>query len=167
MSVEILVRPARLEDAAALVDNIREADAMEAESSAGETVLAAAERSLLASEECWSVLFNGQLACVWGVTLDPSHNDKRVGYGWLVTTKVVDRYPKTFWQLCLKTLPQVLDRWFMLGNWIDARHTQALRWARRLGFSLLQPVPYGPQALDFVPFVLTKQDFLRRGALWV
>jgi hypothetical protein len=81
-----------------------------------------------------------------------------VGLGWLLAAEVVERKVRAFWLLCLRELPRILERWDMLVNAIDERHEKALRWAKRLGFRLADPAPFGAAGLPFCRFQVARRD---------
>lgn len=147
---------------------LREADRAEIEAAFGPglSVEFILQQGLDASIECWSMTFGGELACLWGVSVlrenihgQPVDYDpyREVACGWLLTTHAVSRHPKTFWLCCAAIFPAVLDRYPMLLNWIDARHVQALRWARKMGFHVEPPAPHGELGLPFHKFKITKE----------
>jgi hypothetical protein len=159
MAVDVIVSLATSEDAAEVGRRMRQADADEVRASSGEEPGAVAQDSVEASVEAYAVRFDGVLAFVWGVAELPGAVDgRRVGVAWLLTTALVEEQPKAFWRYCLETLPPLLERWDVLVNAIDARHVQALRWARRLGFCLGGPAPFGAAGLPFVGFSVTRGD---------
>lgn len=82
----------------------------------------------------------------------------RVGVIWMLTSHVVERHPKAFWQQCKRGLAELLTRWDVLVNVIDCRHERAIRWGRRLGFQFEEPEPMGVQGLPFRRFWVTRES---------
>ena len=39
---------------------------------------------------------------------------------------------------------EMVERYGYLENYCDARYVQSLNWLRRIGFTVGEPVPYGP-----------------------
>lgn len=149
---------------------LRDADRAEIEATfgAGLTVEYVLQQGIDASLECFSVRLGGELACLWGVSmLRQNVEGFPVNYnpyaeaacGWLLTTAAVERHKKTFWLACAAVIPPLLDKYPVLVNWIDVRHVQALRWARRLGFHVEPPAPHGVAGLPFHRFELKKESF--------
>ncbi len=160
-------KPVRIQTVAAtdahgleLAERLRAADRDEVLASSGDVSLVdVILDGLRKSAEAWATLFDGRLACVWGVV--PMSDDLvggRIGCGWLLTTQEVERHPKALWKASLAALPALLDRWDELVNAIDVRHLQALRWAVRLGFRLEAPAPFGAAGRDFCRFTVSKED---------
>lgn len=162
MAVDVTMTPATVEDAVAIATRLRPADEAEVRASSGKDPRDILVESVKLSTESWTVRFNGELACIWGVHLARRSHDGiltgRIGAAWLLTTELVERHARTFWRLCLGMLPLIFERWAELYNEIDARHVQALRWAKRLGFRLGPPAPFGAARLPFHPFRVTKGD---------
>jgi hypothetical protein len=52
----------------------------------------------------------------------------------------------------------VVERWRKrygrMTNYVDARHTKAVRWIKWMGFEVLPAIPLGPQQALFHPFRL-------------
>lgn len=157
--VEIL--PATGRDMIELSSGIRDVERDEVQASTGLELLSVLARGLADSEEVWALRFDGALAGVWGVVprIDSAITGK-CGYGWLLTTDLVDEKPITFWKTCIAVIPALLNRWDELVNAIDVRHEKALRWASRLGFQLEDPAPYGAMGLPFQVFRVRKRDLL-------
>lgn len=160
MAVELVIRPAVLEDALALAPRMRAEEVAEVRASGGFYPREALIDSLAHSDEAWTALFDGQVACMWGVAEVPGSSalTGRVGAVWLLTSDLVERYPKTFWRACRGELARLFERWAVLVNAIDARHEKAVRWARRLGFPLQPADSFGEYALPFHRFRVRRED---------
>jgi hypothetical protein len=159
VAVKVEIRAATFEDARELAPRLRPEEVAEVAASHGVPPLEALEESLRQSEEAWVALFDGQVACMWGVVpLYATFLGGRTGSVWLLTSDLVERYPKVFWRGCLFLLPQLFLRWDCLMNAIDVRHEKAIRWARRLGFPLLSPHPFGLEGQPFSLFSVRKED---------
>lgn len=158
-ATRVYTRPATEAEARDLATRLRPAEIDELMAATGEdplTVLVAAVRD---STESHAVYFNDELACIWGVMpCDAGQTGVRVGTAWLLTSDLVERYAKAFWRLCLGLVPPLLERWDVLFNFIDARHEKAVRWAKRLGFRVETPAPYGVAGMPFCGFVVAKED---------
>lgn len=115
------------------------------------------------SKDVYSVYLHEKLAGIWGI-IDQTQGvlEPTVGGGWLLTTPVVDRYPKAFWWASLRILDELLDTWDEIYNWIDLRHAKALRWGWRLGFDFSNPEKMGSMGEEFVKFVITRNGFDNR-----
>jgi hypothetical protein len=158
-ATEVSIYPAIEWDARQLAARLRPAEVDELMAATGEEPLPALVDAVRQSDEAQAIYFNGELACIWGVV---KHSETllggRMGTVWLLSSSVVERHAKTFWKLCLELVPKILERWDILFNFIDERHGQAVRWAKRLGFRLDGPSPYGVAGMPFCAFRVTKED---------
>jgi hypothetical protein len=151
---EVTMRRPNGFDIAALAAQMRPADVDECFAASGHTPFEATLLSVEHSSECYAVYFGPDIACIWGV-VDMGNG---IGCGWLLTSATVDEQPRLFWTTCLALLPVILGNWDVLVNAIDCRHTQALRWAKRLGFRLEAPEAYGVGQVPFQTFTVTRGD---------
>jgi hypothetical protein len=138
--------PATPEHADALAPRMRAADVAEVLASDGHAPAEALRYAIAASTEAWAWLVDGEVGAIWGLGLLSFVGD--VWTPWLLTSELVDRFPKAFVRGCREQLGQ-LGWHHVLVNFIDARHARALRWAKALGFELGEAVPYGPAGLPF------------------
>ncbi len=160
MAVDVNVSRATAADCRAMAPLVRAVEVEEVRAATGQTPGEALFEGLLTSDESHAIRFDGELACMFGVVRHTLSNEHRsVGVAWLLTSNLVERKPKTFWQLCLLMSPGLLSRWDYLVNAIDIRHEQAIRWGRRLGFELDEPQSYGSEGHLFAPFRFTKEGF--------
>jgi hypothetical protein len=159
MGVRVEIRKATEEDAAELAARMRPEEVAEVYAMGGVSPLEAITESLRSSDEAWSLLLDGVLACTWGVApLKNTMLGGKSGVAWLLTTPLIERQPKTFWKACIFELHDLLGRWDELVNDIDARHVKAVRWAKRLGFKLDEARPFGFLRLPFHRFTVRKGD---------
>lgn len=159
MAAEVVMRPASEEDAVRLAANLRPVEVEELRAATGQEPLPCILEGLDMSSEAWAVYIGGELACVWGVVpMRQGLLTGRSGVAWLLSTHAVERWPIAFWKLCLRVVPELLKRWDEIVNAIDVRHQQSVRWARRLGFKLEEPRPFGVAGLDFHRWRATLED---------
>lgn len=135
---------ATMADCTELGERMRAEERLEVGRSLGVTPYEAVVFSVGMSAEAWALRLNGELAGVFGVAGVHPH-----GFVWMLTTDTVDRLPKAFWVACVDGLEVLLRRWGELGNWVDADYSKALRWAKRLGFEVSDPAPYGASGALF------------------
>lgn len=134
----------------ALAATLRDDDAKELEAGGWERSLDAIIFSVWASELSLAVSFNGEVAAIAGVSavsVDP--DGVKSGTAWVLTSKVVNRFPVTFWRESRWLLAQFRQSVPRLQNAVDARYLKALRWAQRLGFDLGEVKPIGPNGEPF------------------
>lgn len=83
------------------------------------------------SEACFALVYKGRTAAVFG--LAPDSVLGRRACVWLLTTKEVEKIPKTFFKLSGRVLSAWLARYPVLYNRVDANYASALEYVRRLG----------------------------------
>jgi hypothetical protein len=138
---------------------MRPAEVLEIRASGNHTPLGALLTGLKTSSIARTALYEGEVACMWGVVpLRTSLLVGRIGAAWLLTSDLVERHPKAFWRGCRAELARLFEAYDMLVNAIDARHCVALRWARRLGFRLEEPSAFGGEGLAFHQFRVRQED---------
>jgi hypothetical protein len=158
VSVRVDIVRATLDHARELAPRMRRADVLEVAATSGRTPLQALEHALEVSDEVWAALFDGAVACLWGVVpLRRSVLRGRVGAAWLLTGDLVERHPRAFWRHCRRELAGLFARWDELVNAMDCRNTPALRWGERLGFRLEDPRAFGVEGLPFRRFSVRKE----------
>lgn len=130
MAVDIFdVRPMTEADCSLLAPRMRAAEVEECRASGDYSPLEALQASFESSAGCaWVALQDGEIACAFGAA--PSLTGP--GIAWLLTSDLVERYPGRFWRTCARALEEMLAIYPVLVNFIDARHTLAIRWASRL-----------------------------------
>jgi hypothetical protein len=114
--------------------------------------------SLERSEEAYAAIFDGQVACLFGVVHLATWNGERIGGAWLLTSDLVERHRKAFWRACRPALLELFERWDVLVNAIDVRHEKAIRWAERLGLQLGPAEPFGLAGEPFRAFRARRED---------
>jgi len=55
-------------------------------------------------------------------------------------------------KMCYKTMPQMIEGYDFLHNFVDSRHTQARKWLKLLGFK--EQITVTNLTSEKVPFVL-------------
>lgn len=151
--------PATEDLARELAPRVRAADVAEIWASDRSTPLEAMLEGLGLSTYARAALFDGKVACLWGlVPLRRSVVHGVTAAAWLITSDLIERHPRAFWRGCREELPRLFEQADLLVNAIDARHTQALRWARRLRFRVDRPVPHGMNGEPFCWFTVSKED---------
>lgn len=104
------------------------------------------------AEAALAGFWDGELACVWGVTPPPVLGDR--GLPWLFGTRLLERVPMAFLRRCKPQVQALLERVPQLENWVHADNTLAIAWLGWLGFTLEDPAPYGPYGAPFRHFTM-------------
>ena len=145
------IRIATVIDAWELAQNMRPEDAAECMASGGYNPVDAIMASMQASNFTSAVLFDGQVAALFGVVeLAPMTviSNPR-GVVWALTSTVVDRHRKTFFKVSRQVLDELSSQYSRLVNSVDARYVGALRLLSRLGFEIHPAEPFGVEGRPF------------------
>lgn len=138
-----------------LAPRLRAEDVAEVLAAAGETPLQALLGSLERSSCAWALFLDDQVAALWGLV--PIPGVAGVAAVWMLGSDSLTHHALTFWRLCRREVPRLLELVPVIVNLVDARYERALRWARRLGFEVLEARPFGPQGLPFHPIVARRR----------
>lgn len=155
MGPTVDIVPARADHAEQLAPLMRDADVAEIYASGGVSPLIALLSSLASSEVAYALLFDKEVAAMFGVVpaggtlLTPTDS----GVAWALTGRAVAKHPKAYLRASRSVLPALLKVRPLLFNIVDARYTGALRWAEWLGFDVRDALLLGPYAMPFHPIV--------------
>lgn len=155
----MLVRPATLADAEALAPKMRAEDAAEALASHSLTSLDAIRLSLDRSDVAYALELDGELAAVFGVEPGPTASvlsGPEFSFVWALTGTAVERHRKSFARASVAMLRTLLVEHPVLINFIDARYTRALAWARWLGAEVQPAITFGAAQLPFHPVIFRR-----------
>lgn len=147
--VEVVVRPVEPGDIEILAANMRQADIDEV-GACGHSPIEALEYSVKASMHCWTATGDGELACMFGVT--PISMLGGIGCPWMLGTELITQNAGAFIRHSRSYIQEMLQAYPHLFNFVDARNAKAIRWLKRAGFTLHDPVPHGPYGMLFHPF---------------
>lgn len=137
-------------DLETLAANMRQADRDEIAAAGIPDPLAALQSSAACSTECLTALFDGEVACVFGV--GPISILLGIGAPWMLGSDQITRHPGAFITHARPYILRMLQAYPHLFNFVDARNSKAIRWLKRVGFTLHDPVPHGPLGMPFHPF---------------
>lgn len=144
--------PARPEHVAALAAKARPADVDELWAQGRTTPAEAMAYGLRRSRVAFTGLCDGEPMCMFGVT--PYSILAGIGTAWLVGSTDMDnlRRQKALLLRSRAGLAELHRAFPLLINAVDERNAAAQRWLAWLGFTLLDPIPLGPDRLPFRPF---------------
>lgn len=140
-------------DIAIVAANMRYADRLEAEAMAGCGPEEALQRSIQLSHEAIVARVGGEPVCIFGLGVGSMLGG--MARPWLMGTDAIDWHCMTF----LRANRKVVQEWakrYDLENYVDARHTKAIRWLGWLGFKLEPAEPFGPFGMQFHRFEMPK-----------
>jgi hypothetical protein len=146
----ISYRPATASEVQELVPRLRQADIDECEALFGEgSVLVTTMHGLRPEGVSFVAVRNGITIAVFGVC--PGEK-KGIGVPWMVGTDELDQCGRELMEEARNCL-KIWHRFYpTLMNVVDARNTKSIRWLKRLGFTVRDPVPMGVGGLPFHPF---------------
>lgn len=125
-----LIKPEDLESVYSL--KLRQADIDEIKASTGHDPVGALLRSVNISERVWVVVHKGKIEGVFGVA--PSGT---FGVPWFVATDKFSEFRYTFAKESKSLVKEILSGYEALGNFVDSRHEESIRWLRWLGFTIM------------------------------
>lgn len=136
----------------AIAANARQADIDELWAQGRSSPLRALRYGMKVCPRARTGLLDGEPVCMFGVT--PYSILRGQGVPWMVGTRALEGLSAQ--KALLRVSEQVMGGWMgeysLLFNFVDQRNVAAHRWLRWLGFTLRDPVPYGPDHLPFHPF---------------
>jgi len=138
LAAEIAIIKARPDHIREIAGRMRAADREEVFAASGRSPLSALSFSYRHSSEVWTALFDGRPEVMWGVG-DISILTG-IGAPWLLGTDAVERNFRGFLRISRDWPAQLLGRYRLLRNLVDARNTISIRWLKWLGFRLFEPV---------------------------
>lgn len=153
---EVVIRPTEPGDAAQLFAHLRASDLAECQAYGLPDIAAMIESSVRRSLLCWTGLIDDRLAAIIGVT--PLDTLGGVGVPWMLGTPVLDAHSRVLVRRTPKYIARMLKVFPHLTNFVHVENTTSVRWLRRLGFTLHEPVPFGARGELFHPFEMTIYD---------
>lgn len=145
--------PATEAHARAIALNCRPADVAELWAAGRLDPLEAMLRGIKVTREPWVALLGDEPVCMFGAS--PFSIMGGMGSAWMIGTRLLDRpsVQRDLLRLSRPVVDYMQDEFpTLLYNFVDQRNTRAIRWLRWLGFHFMEPIPYGPDRLPFLPF---------------
>lgn len=142
--------PAEPAHAEWLAPRLRAADRAEVLAALGLPPEVALPISLRASSVAVTAMVGGEPVAIFGVC--PANLLAGEGLVWMLGSDAVVRQGRALLREAPQWLALIGDGYRLLRNHVDARNTRAVRWLRRMGFSLAPAVPFGVAGLPFHPF---------------
>jgi hypothetical protein len=148
------VRPSRLQDVAAIANDMRQADVDECKAQADACPKGSLLYCFFMSKPCMTLVsWNGEPISMWGV-IPEGLNTGRI---WLLGREamlddLVDKH--YFLRECKIQLKKIYEQYPVLFNLVDARNKIHLRWIQWMGFTFIRKHPeWGPESRLFYEFV--------------
>lgn len=135
---EIEIVPAEKSHIRSIARRMRKADRDEVWAGSRKTPAQALAFSLRKSSIAWTVIIDGRPEIMFGV--GDLNILAGIGSPWLLGTNAIEKHSRAFWRRSPEFRDQLLSRYLVLRNLVDARNTVSIRWLRRLGFTLMDPI---------------------------
>jgi len=150
------VQRATVEDVIYIAKNLRQADRMECDASAGMPPEQVLPQSVGAGRDVWTFhRGDGLPVGVFGADPTPI---AEVGIVWMVSTDVVTQHKREFLTRCRPLVLALNEQYPIITNMVDARNTLHHRWLKWLGFSFLRRIEHwGARSVPFYEFARMKQ----------
>jgi hypothetical protein len=136
--------------------NMRKEDAIECFLLSEQSPREALVQSIELSEFSSTMLIEGQPASLFGVAClrrSILGDEPSIGVPWSLSTPVVDRFPREFYVASKVGVELLRDRFDILVNYVDANYHKSVRWLKRIGFEVGDPVLLGKARSPFQPFM--------------
>ncbi len=130
--------------------NMDPADVAEVWAMGRKTPLEALEASSKVSRETYVGLAYGVPICAFGIGQRTLLDN--VGIPWLLGTPEIRKHPRPFLRVSKNWVERAARGYTRLENWVDVRHTRAVKWLKWLGFTVEAPTPFGPDLMPFHRF---------------
>ncbi len=139
-----------------LARNMRPADVAEVWAAAHHSPKTAIQISIQGSRDPKAVLYNGKVLCIFGVAEGWAAGLgalSTTGMPWMLTSHAIRGHRKMFLQATRREVQFMRAQYPLLVNYVDARHAEAIRWLRWLGFNFAdEPTLVGPDQSPFYRF---------------
>ena len=131
---------------------MRATDVAEILASSGGAPLPVLEQALLLSQPAHLITFQGKALAIGGIV---PFSDI-AACPWQLCTHDADHHGKGLIRLGRQAITHWLTRFEHLGNMVDARNKQSIKWLRYMGFAFSDPVPHGAEGMPFIPFSISR-----------
>lgn len=146
------IRQMVIADALLLAGCARAADADEIKACCGLDIGTALLQCATGSLRAWVIEAGGVPLAAVGDTMAAIG----VGVPWMITTDHIKKHPRAFLRASRAIMADMLQRHYLLVNYVDARNVDAIRWLTWLGATIEEPAPYGVAGLPFRKFTKIK-----------
>ncbi len=135
-----------------LAQNMRQADIDEAWALDHSTPAEAISHAVLLTDFPKTILGgDGEVLAMWGVASET--RSSLVGVPWLLSSDFVEKkHSRELAKFSKTNAEKLKSQYAALYNFVDARHTLALRWVEWMGFPIYPVVPFGVDDLPFHAF---------------
>ena len=139
------------DDIRELVANMRPLDVAECNAGGVTDLLGCVVEGVRHSSPCWTATVDGKVAAILGARPIGSLITP-VAAVWLLGTPVLTKHHRALARHAPRYIRAMLNAYPHLVNFVHAENAPAVRFLRHAGFTLHEPVPYGPHGALFHPF---------------
>lgn len=98
------------------------------------------------SEESYTGFLKGEVAMMFGVSVPLWQEGAMI---WALGSDLCNEHPRELLVHGRELAKDFSARYGLIWNYCDARYARSLRWLRKIGFTVSEPVPYGAQGEPF------------------
>jgi len=149
---ELVIRESIAPDVVDMAPRLRIPDMAEIAAATGEKPVVALGRGFASSVPCYTAVFKGRPAAMFGVVPMRMDAFPRTGSIWLLGTDDIPLFSKSFMRHTRPWLSIVCSGYDQVSNHVDARNRRHVVWLKRCGFLFLRTVKKGPYNLPFHEF---------------
>lgn len=143
------IRAPRPGDAAYVADHLRDADLAEIIAAGLDDIEAVIQEGIDHSALCWTATVEGRPVCVFGV-----REWEGRGAPWLLGTSEMARHKGAVIALAPAYIRLMLEAFPVLINHVHAANEQAVRWLKRVGFTMHAAYQRPDTGEMFQPFTM-------------
>jgi hypothetical protein len=151
-SCDMRLEPSEMAHYEELAQTMRQDDRNEVYANSGLNPFEALAAAHNTSKYAVTLFINDKLAACFGIR---PHNDEWA-VPWLLGTDAIYEHPFHYMRFSVNILGAFLSVWPNLINMMDARNEKGLKWARMVGFEIMESVPHGYLNMPFHPIVLRR-----------
>ena len=133
---------------------LRESDVAEVVAAHGKSPKEVLTESIDISSSCFVMIHEGKVEGVFGIS-------EHYGWGipWMLATDKLHQFHLKFLRVSRIVVAVWLQEYPSLTNYVDSRHTEAIKWLKWLGFTIHEtPTKLHDPAVDFFPFTLHRGE---------
>lgn len=151
----VKLEPATLVVADEMAPLLRQKDLDEIQASSGRSGLEALRFSIEASWLCVVARFHGEAGAIFGLAATTSPKTilglSPFGLCWFLTARACDAHPLVLGRTAKRVIRRLheISGCVEIGNWIDARYTEAVKLAEFCGFKIRATMAHGLEGLPF------------------
>lgn len=146
-----------IEHVRSLQGNLRKADILEVERSSEHSADWCLEEGFKITEDCKTILLNGDPIAVFGISSNLSMSS--IGVPWMLGKEdLYDLSSESKIDLLIMSKEFIQDaskRFSVMMNYVDSENIKSIKWLKFCGFTVEAALPYGKKGHPFHKFYLT------------